>query len=105
MIPCFQLIPVQKNRWETLRAAILTLLVFCATLLASSGRAQETPLSTVDEECTAIAYASDGRIALGARHVYNLRQFQVQRDDIFVEARPLSVTRSARSAGHPTARS
>jgi hypothetical protein len=84
MIPRFQPIPVQKNRLGTLRAAILTLLVFCATLLASSGRTQETPLSTVDEECTAIAYASDGRIALGARHVYNLRQFQVQRDDIFV---------------------
>src|SRR2546426_4868686 len=31
----------------------------------SAARAQETPLSTVDEECTAIAYASDGRIALG----------------------------------------
>jgi Tol biopolymer transport system component len=84
MILRFQLIPVQKNRWETLRAAILTVLVFCATLPTSAARAQETPLSSVDEECTAIAYASDGRIALGVRHVYNLRQFQVQRDDIFV---------------------
>ena len=84
MIPCFQPSPVQRKRRETLRALILISLLFCATLLASPGRAQETPLSTVDEECTAIAYASDGRIALGARHVYNLRQFQVQRDDIFV---------------------
>ncbi|HYL09821.1 MAG TPA: hypothetical protein VEU31_03705 [Candidatus Acidoferrales bacterium] len=84
MIPSLQFILPRSNRWGTLPALVSLAAVFCAMLFPASAGAQDTPLSTVDEECTAFAYAPDGRIALGARHVYNLRRFEVQRDDIWV---------------------
>jgi dipeptidyl aminopeptidase/acylaminoacyl peptidase len=50
---------------------------------ASAGQAP-TPRISIDDDCTAIAYASDGRLAYATRHVFNLQKFQVQRDDIWI---------------------
>jgi dipeptidyl aminopeptidase/acylaminoacyl peptidase len=60
----------------------------CVIVLAGSSavRAQQTPTPrvSIDDDCTAIAYASDGRLAYATRHVFNLQKFQVQRDDIWI---------------------
>ena len=54
--------------------------------MRSAARAQQAsaPRVSIDDDCTAIAYASDGRLAYATRHVFNLQKFQVQRDDIWI---------------------
>jgi len=42
------------------------------------------PRISIDDDCTAIAFAPDGRLAYATRHVFNLQKFQVQRDDIWI---------------------
>ena len=53
---------------------------------AVSTRAQEMnkPVTTVDEEVTAFAYALDGRIAYSVRHMYKAKKYDLERDDIFM---------------------
>ncbi len=55
-------------------------------MIAAPIRAQQSPAPriTVDDDCTALAYAPDGRLAYATRHVFNLQKFQVQRDDIWI---------------------
>jgi dipeptidyl aminopeptidase/acylaminoacyl peptidase len=43
-----------------------------------------TPRVSIDDDCTAISYATDGRLAYATRHIFNLQKFQVQRDDIWI---------------------
>jgi dipeptidyl aminopeptidase/acylaminoacyl peptidase len=43
-----------------------------------------SPRISVDDDCTAIAYAPDGRLAYATRHIFNLQKFQVQRDDVWI---------------------
>ncbi len=60
--------------------------VIAITMTSFPARAQQspTPRVSIDDDCTAIAYASDGRLAYATRHVFNLQKFQVQRDDIWI---------------------
>jgi hypothetical protein len=41
---------------------------------------------TVDEQCTAMAYAPDGRIAFAVHHVFSQHHFDVERDDLWILA-------------------
>jgi hypothetical protein len=61
--------------------AALWLLPICAP-----ARAQEMskPVTTIDEEVTAFAYALDGRIAYSVRHMYKAKKYDLERDDIFM---------------------
>lgn len=43
-----------------------------------------TPRISVDDDCSAIAFAPDGRLAYATRHIFNLQKFQVERDDIWI---------------------
>lgn len=55
------------------------------TLFCSAASAQDSvPRETFDGECTAVAYAPDGRLAYSIRHLFDIRTLQVQRDDIWV---------------------
>jgi len=54
--------------------------------LAAPLSAQDTPTLTVDDWCTAFAYAPDGRIAYSTRHIITTRHLEVQRDDIWLVA-------------------
>jgi dipeptidyl aminopeptidase/acylaminoacyl peptidase len=55
-----------------------------ALVFAGSLSAQTSPALTIDEEVTAFAFASDGRIAFAVRNVFGVRKLQLQRDDIWV---------------------
>ena len=59
--------------------AVALLLLFPAAALA-----QETPTLTIDDECTALAFAPDGRIAYAVRHILTTKRLDVQRDDIWL---------------------
>ncbi|MBI3669226.1 MAG: hypothetical protein HY237_05545 [Acidobacteria bacterium] len=67
-----------------LRCARLALAaVLC---LPAAPAAQETPTLTIDEECMALAYAPDGRIAYAVRHILTTKHLDLQRDDIWLVA-------------------
>lgn len=71
-----------RNLGLYLSATILsTVFILLAPVAAQS---QDTPLLTVDEECTAMAYAPDGRIAYSVRHVFSQRHFDMERDDLWI---------------------
>ena len=64
-------------------------LLYLAFLLSAPPllRAQTQALApqiSVDGECTAIAYAPDGRMAYSIKHVFPVLKLDVQRDDIWV---------------------
>ncbi len=64
---------------------LIVLLICMVFLFAASGApAQTTPVLTIDEEVTAFAFASDGRIAFAVRNVFGVRKLQLQRDDIWI---------------------
>src|ERR1700733_6229993 len=65
---------------------LIAAFIIAITIIAAPVRAQQppTPRITVDDDCTAIAFAPDGRLAYATRHVFNLQKFQVQRDDIWI---------------------
>jgi WD40 repeat protein len=46
--------------------------------------AQSAPRLTVDGECTAFAWAPDGRIVYATRHVFAKGKFDIQRDDLWL---------------------
>jgi dipeptidyl aminopeptidase/acylaminoacyl peptidase len=78
-------IRAELNR-RPLFKSLISACVIAITLIAVPIRAQQSPAPriTVDDDCTALAYASDGRLAYATRHVFNLQKFQVQRDDIWI---------------------
>jgi hypothetical protein len=60
--------------------------LFSVTLAVIPANAQQapTPRVSIDDACTALAYAPDGRLAYSTRHVFNLQKFEVERDDIWI---------------------
>lgn len=46
--------------------------------------AQSVPRLTIDGECTAFAWAPDGRIVYSTRHVFAKGRFDIQRDDLWL---------------------
>lgn len=79
----------QLKRRHAQYELIRTLFAACIvaiTIAAPTLHAQQSPAPrvSIDDDCTAIAYASDGRLAYATRHVFNLQKFQVQRDDIWI---------------------
>jgi hypothetical protein len=63
---------------------LLAVLAACFAWTGASLSAQDKPLQTVEETCTAFAYAPDGRIAYSVRKLYSSRRIDYQRDDIWV---------------------
>jgi hypothetical protein len=63
----------------TLAFALFLALAICTPILRS-----QSPLDEIHMECTAVAFAQDGRLAFATRHVYTLRSFTVQRDDLWI---------------------
>jgi hypothetical protein len=74
------------NCFHSLFKTLIAACVIAITMTAAPIRAQQspTPRLTIDDDCTALAYAPDGRLAYATRHVFNLQKFQVQRDDIWI---------------------
>ncbi len=59
-------------------------MLLLALLFPASVAAQASPTLTVDDECTTLAYAPDGRIAYAVKHILTTRRLEIQRDDIWV---------------------
>ncbi len=63
--------------------------VFVACCLPSDARAQtldlEKPLLNIDEDISAFAYAPDGRIVYSVRRQFHTKQYDLERDDIWIQ--------------------
>lgn len=46
--------------------------------------AQSAPTLTIEDDCAALAFAPDGRLAYAVRHIFSTRRIEMQRDDIWV---------------------
>jgi dipeptidyl aminopeptidase/acylaminoacyl peptidase len=78
-------IRAKLNRRSLVKTLIVAFTIAIITSTAPAHAQQSpTPRITVDDDCTALAYAPDGRLAYATRHVFNLQKFQVQRDDIWI---------------------
>jgi dipeptidyl aminopeptidase/acylaminoacyl peptidase len=87
-LPCAvdqQLRDALRSRALRLDMRFLALAAGCAALLFPAFlSAQDNPKLTIDEECTAFAFAPDGRIAYSVRHIMKIKHYDLQRDDIWV---------------------
>jgi dipeptidyl aminopeptidase/acylaminoacyl peptidase len=65
---------------------LIILLLFSSLLFSGSTNGQSSPRPelTVEEPCTAIAYAPDGRLAFSVRRLITQRRIEMQRDDVWV---------------------
>lgn len=59
---------------------------FLMAIAAAPAGAQEKPLLSIDQECTAFAMAPDGRVVYAVRHVFSKRPFKydMERDDLWM---------------------
>src|SRR5713226_7256482 len=74
-----------RSRIPRPAGAVAGLLLFAELLcFTPPANSQENPVTTIDQECMAFAYAPDGKIAYGVRHVLTTRRFEIQRDDIWL---------------------
>ena len=66
-----------------------TALVVCAAWCsaAATGRAQELekPVTSIDEDITAFAFAGDGRIVYGVNRPFKTKQYDLEHDDVWVQ--------------------
>jgi dipeptidyl aminopeptidase/acylaminoacyl peptidase len=76
------------NRTFWVRWAAMALLV-CASwwlYVASSGAQDfEKPLSTIDEDITAFAFAPDGRIIYAVNRPFKTKQYDLEHDDVWMQ--------------------
>jgi len=73
-----------RSRRSAPPAPLLPLLL--ALCLVPAAWAQDSPLLTVDDECAALAYAPDGRIAYAVRRILTTKRLEIERDDIWIVA-------------------
>jgi len=75
---------VQKRKYPSL--IILAALVLAAFLAGPPVVPQSppTPTLTVDEEVVSFAFAPDGRIVYATRHIFNVRRWELERDDFWL---------------------
>ncbi|MBI3405571.1 MAG: hypothetical protein HY046_08955 [Acidobacteria bacterium] len=70
---------VERRICATVVACVLAFL--CKAVGAS---AQSQPVAVVQEECAAPAFAPDGRLAYAVRRIIRQREYEIQRDDIWI---------------------
>jgi hypothetical protein len=84
-LPSVHLTAVAFRALALLTARVNVLLaLFLPVFLSLSAAPQQAPTLTIDEDCTAFAFAANGRIIFSVRHVYNQRKYELQRDDFWL---------------------
>ena len=79
--------PCSLRNSRLLRRLCFLLCVLLGCCLFPVSRAQELdkPLQNIDEEITAFSFAPDGRIAYSVRRLFKTKQYDLQRDDIWIQ--------------------
>jgi dipeptidyl aminopeptidase/acylaminoacyl peptidase len=78
---------VSRYRWIRNLCSLVCAVIGCCSL--PLGRAQspdlEKPLLNIDEDISAFAFAPDGRIVYSVRRHFHTKQFDLERDDIWLQ--------------------
>jgi hypothetical protein len=78
---------VSRNRWIRNLCSLACAIIGCCSL--PTARAQspdlEKPLLNIDDDISAFAFAPDGRIVYSARHHFHTKQYDLERDDIWLQ--------------------
>ena len=65
-------------------AAVLTITLALAPLLASRLWAQAKPVMTIEADCQAFAIAPDNKIVYAVRRIHGVKKLVIERDDIWI---------------------
>ncbi len=77
------LVHVPAAPWA--RPFLLRAVLMLASLLAAAAaQAQTKPILTVEQECAALAFAPDGKLAYAVRRTITTRRLEMQRDDLWM---------------------
>ena len=76
-----------RFRWLRQFCSLICAMVGCCSV--RPGQAQnfdiEKPLVTIDDDVSAFAFAPDGRIVYSARRQFHTKQYELERDDIWLQ--------------------
>jgi WD40-like Beta Propeller Repeat len=78
---------VSRHRWIRNLCSLVCILFGCCSLPAAraQGPDLEKPLVNIDDDISAFAFAPDGRIVYSARHHFHTKQYDLERDDIWLQ--------------------
>jgi dipeptidyl aminopeptidase/acylaminoacyl peptidase len=78
---------VSRYRWIRDFCSLACAIIGCCSL--PTARAQspdlEKPLLNIDDDISAFAFAPDGRVVYSARHHFHTKQYDLERDDIWLQ--------------------
>jgi dipeptidyl aminopeptidase/acylaminoacyl peptidase len=78
---------VSRFRWLRRLCSLTCALIGCWSLPAARAQSPdiEKPLLNIDDDISAFAFAPDGRIVYSARHHFHTKQYDLERDDIWLQ--------------------
>ncbi len=78
---------VSRYRWIRNLCSLVCAIVGCCSLPAALAQSPdiEKPLLNIDDDISAFAFAPDGRIVYSARHHFHTKQYDLERDDIWLQ--------------------
>jgi dipeptidyl aminopeptidase/acylaminoacyl peptidase len=78
---------VSRYRWIRNLCSLVCVLIGCCSIPAARAQSPdiEKPLLNIDDDISAFAFAPDGRIVYSARHHFHTKQYDLERDDIWLQ--------------------
>jgi dipeptidyl aminopeptidase/acylaminoacyl peptidase len=78
---------VSRCRWLRNLCSLVCAVVGCCSLPAARAQSPDLakPLLNIDEDISAFAFAPDGRIVYSVRHQFHTKQYDLERDDIWLQ--------------------
>ncbi len=78
---------VSRYRWLRNLCSLVCAVVGCCSLPAARAQSPdlEKPLLNIDEDISAFAFAPDGRIVYSVRRHFHTKQYDLERDDIWLQ--------------------
>jgi hypothetical protein len=80
-------VSVSRFRWLRNLCSLLCAIIGCCSLPAARAQTPDIdkPLLNIDDDISAFAFAPDGRIVYSARHHFHTKQYDLERDDIWLQ--------------------
>ena len=78
---------VSRYRWIRYLCSLACAVIGCCSLPAARAQSPDIdkPLLNIDDDISAFAFAPDGRIVYSARHHFHTKQYDLERDDIWLQ--------------------
>jgi dipeptidyl aminopeptidase/acylaminoacyl peptidase len=75
----------RKSSFRWVGIALLACACWCLGASVSYAQDFEKPLSTIDEDITAFAFAPDGRIVYSVNRPFKTKQYDLEHDDVWIQ--------------------